>query len=71
VGAADCGACERQVHVGLLSAPRCPHCDEAFVDVEPGRRFFGSATLVTGDQPALTGESFDPEAAEEVFEDDE
>ncbi|WP_435119061.1 CopG family transcriptional regulator [Halolamina sp. C58] len=71
VSAGDCGACGRQVHVGLLSAPRCPHCGEAFVEVEPGSRFFGSPTLVTGDQPALTGESFDPETAEEVFEDDE
>ena len=68
VGAADCDACDRQVHVGLLSAPRCPHCGEAFVGVESGSRFFGSATLVTGDQPALTGESFEPE---EVFDDDE
>ncbi|WP_079978704.1 hypothetical protein [Halolamina sediminis] len=71
VSAGDCAACDRQVHVGLLSAPRCPHCGEAFVDVEPGSRFFGSATLVTGDQPALTGESFDPETAEEVFDGDE
>lgn len=70
VGTADCEACEKRVHVGLLSDPRCPHCGEPFVDVEPGSRFLGSATLVTGDQPALTGESFDPDAAE-VFAEDE
>ena len=71
VGAADCGGCGKRVRVGLLSTPRCPHCGEAFVDVEPGSRFLGSATLVTGEQPALSGESIDPEAAEEVFETDE
>jgi len=70
VGTADCEHCGKRVHVGLLSDPRCPHCGESFVDVEPGSRFLGSATLVTGDQPALTGESFDPAPAEEVFADD-
>ncbi|NHX36897.1 MULTISPECIES: hypothetical protein [Halolamina] len=70
VGTADCENCGKRVHVGLLSEPRCPHCGESFVDVEPGSRFLGSATLVTGDQPALTGESFDPAPAEEVFSDD-
>lgn len=70
VGAADCANCGKRVHVGLLSAPRCPHCREAFEAVEPGGWFLGSATLVTGDQPALAGESFDPEATEEVFADD-
>ncbi len=71
VGTADCEGCGKRVHVGLLSDPRCPHCGEPFVDVEPGSRFLGSATLVTGDQPALEGESFEPEPAEEVFADDE
>jgi rubrerythrin len=71
VGTADCEGCGKRVHVGLLSDPHCPHCGEPFVDVEPGSRFLGSATLVTGDQPALEGESFDPEPAEEVFTDDE
>ena len=71
VGTADCENCEKQVHVGLLSDPRCPHCGESFVDVEPGSRFLGSATLVTGDQPALAGDSFEPETPEEVFADDE
>lgn len=70
VGTADCEHCSKRVHIGLLSDPRCPHCGESFVGVEPGSRFLGSATLVTGDQPALTGESFDPAPAEEVFADD-
>lgn len=70
VGTADCENCGKRVHIGLLSAPRCPHCREPFEDVEPGSRFLGSATLVTGDQPALAGESFDPETTEEVFADD-
>ena len=71
VGTADCEGCGKRVHIGLLSDPRCPHCGAAFVDVEPGSRFLGSATLVTGDQPALAGESFEPDAPEEVFADDE
>ena len=71
VGKADCEACDKQVHIGLLADPRCPHCGEPFVDVEPGSRFLGSATLVIGDRPALAGESFEPETAEEVFADDE
>lgn len=71
VGTADCEACGKRVHVGLLADPRCPHCGEPFVDVEAGGRFLGSATLVTGDQPALAGESFEPETADEVFAGDE
>jgi len=71
VGTADCEACGKRVHVGLLADPRCPHCGEPFVDVEAGGRFLGSATLVTGDQPALAGESFEPETPDEVFAGDE
>lgn len=71
VAAADCEGCGKRVHVGLLSAPRCPHCEAPFEGIEPGSWFLGSATLVIGDRPALTGESFEPETAEEVFVDDD
>lgn len=71
IAAADCEGCGKRVHVGLLSAPRCPHCEEPFAGIEPGSWFLGSATLVIGDRPALTGESFEPETAEEVFVDDD
>lgn len=71
VGAADCENCGKRVHIGLLSTPRCPHCEQMFADVEPGGRFFGSATLVSGDQPALTGDSIEPETPEGVFVEDE
>ncbi|MBP1987874.1 CopG family transcriptional regulator [Halolamina salifodinae] len=71
VAAADCEGCGKQVQIGLLSAPRCPHCEEPFEGIEPGSWFLGSATLVIGDRPALTGESFEPETAEEVFVDDD
>lgn len=50
---AQCADCSRPVDIGLLTEPRCPHCDAGFVDVEPSGRFFGSATLQTGHPPAL------------------
>jgi len=59
VRSADCGHCGQTVHVGLLAAPTCPHCASTFSDVEPKRGFFGSATLVVGDPPALEGERAD------------
>ena len=82
---AKCGRCGESVHVGLLAAPRCPHCASTFSDVEPKRGFFGSARLVVGDQPALEGEqaewavgsvtdaeSVDPEGAlDELLDDGE
>jgi hypothetical protein len=51
---AACGDCDSTVDIGLLSRPRCPHCEATYVDFEPSTGFFGSATLVTGDRPALT-----------------
>ncbi|GAB7094756.1 hypothetical protein JCM30237_19090 [Halolamina litorea] len=71
VAAGDCENCGKRVHIGLLSAPRCPHCEEPFEEVQPGGRFIGSATLITGERPALTGDAYEPEAPEEVFADDE
>jgi len=71
VAAADCENCGKQVHIGLLAAPRCPHCETPFEAVEPGSWFLGSATLTVGDRPALTGESFEAETPAEVFAEDE
>lgn len=71
VRAGNCEACNRTVELGLLTAPRCPHCQEPFTGVEPGGRFLGSATITVGDQPAITGESLTTEDPEELFETDE
>lgn len=54
---ADCGQCGRSVTVALLSAPSCPHCEATFQGIDPSRGFFGSATLLADDRPALEGET--------------
>jgi predicted nucleic acid-binding Zn-ribbon protein len=51
---ASCADCSATVDLGLLARPNCPHCEAVFVDFEPATGFFGSATLSTGDRPALT-----------------
>lgn len=50
---AACDDCGATVDVALLTRPRCPHCEATFVEFDPPRGFFGAATLVTGDRPAL------------------
>lgn len=52
---ADCGFCGNAVDIALLATPRCPHCDRPFGDVEPKQGWFGSPTLVEGDDPRGTG----------------
>lgn len=69
VGVADCEECGEAVDIGLLSKPRCPHCDSVFTDLTPGRRFFGRSVLHVGDPPALEGEVFDWPDSDEVFDD--
>ncbi|MFC5365678.1 hypothetical protein [Salinirubrum litoreum] len=54
VSSAQCRNCGSSVHVGLLGAPACPHCEATFDGVEPARGFFGSPKLTTGERPALT-----------------
>jgi predicted nuclease with TOPRIM domain len=54
VSSATCDDCGSSVHVGLLGAPTCPHCEATFDGVESARGFFGSPTLTTGERPALT-----------------
>jgi len=51
---ASCADCSATVDLGLLARPNCPHCEATFVEFEPATGFFGSATLATGDRPALT-----------------
>ncbi|MFC6989381.1 CopG family transcriptional regulator [Haloplanus sp. GCM10025708] len=57
---ANCEDCGRTVRLGLLSRPTCPYCEAKFVELEPGRGFFAAATLVTGDRPALEGDTSEP-----------
>lgn len=59
---ARCDDCGEIVHVGMLVAPECPHCDSSFSGLEPKRGFFRSSVLHTGTRPAL-------EAGAEVGED--
>jgi predicted nucleic acid-binding Zn-ribbon protein len=70
---ASCADCGSTVDLGLLSRPACPHCEATLVEFDPARGFFGSATLVTGDRPALTGdtETEVPADPADLFEDPE
>ncbi|WP_430503926.1 hypothetical protein [Haloparvum sp. PAK95] len=65
---ADCENCDRTVHLGLLSAPRCPHCESHFESVEPKSGFFGNARITVGERPALGGEHNPPTEPEDVLE---
>jgi DNA repair exonuclease SbcCD ATPase subunit len=67
----DCESCGRGIELGLLTAPRCPGCQQPLTGVDPGGGFLRSATVTVGDQPALAGESLETETPEELFEDDE
>lgn len=66
---ADCADCGNAVHVGLLAAPRCPHCGSTFDSVEPKSGFFGTARLTVGERPALEGESEPSTEAGDILED--
>ncbi|SEA36411.1 hypothetical protein SAMN04488065_2839 [Haloplanus vescus] len=66
---AACGDCDATIALGLLSRPRCPHCEATFVEFEPSSGFFSSATLVTGDHLALDdGEVDVPDGPADLFE---
>jgi chromosome segregation ATPase len=67
---AGCDDCGQTIRLGLLARPRCPFCEARFVDLEPGRGFFSAATLLTGDRPALEGETDAPETPAELFEEE-
>ncbi|MFB6168239.1 MAG: hypothetical protein ABEJ43_05265 [Haloferacaceae archaeon] len=52
--AAKCEDCGGTVDLGLLSRPRCPHCESDIADVDPSG-LFRKARLRTGTPPALEG----------------
>jgi len=56
VTAAKCEACSETVRPGLLTEPRCTHCNETFEELDPKDGFFGSNVLRTGRPPELEGE---------------
>jgi chromosome segregation ATPase len=70
VETARCEQCEASVHLALLDTPYCPHCGATFDDVRPKRGFFGTATLSTGDRPALDGPTTTDESPEDLFAED-
>lgn len=61
---AACESCERGVDVGLLTEPRCPHCNEPFEELDPKDGFFGSNYLRTGHAPALESGDTDADGSE-------
>ncbi|MFW5896300.1 MAG: hypothetical protein ACOCUA_02835 [archaeon] len=61
---ATCESCGNDVTVALLSEPACPFCGSSASGVSPKRGFFGSATLETGNPPAL--EDADAGATDEI-----
>ena len=56
IRSATCESCSNAVQIGLLSKPRCPHCNESFDALDPKDGFFGSNVLTTGSPPELDGE---------------
>ncbi len=65
--AASCESCGETVDLGLLTRPRCPHCDEGITDVEPSK-LLRKARLRTGDRPALEGETLPDDALGDAVE---
>jgi chromosome segregation ATPase len=65
---AKCEDCSGTVALGLLTEPRCPHCESTFADIEPSRRPFSAATLTTGAPPALTSGEADAGDEPETLE---
>ncbi|WP_247729122.1 hypothetical protein [Halovivax limisalsi] len=65
IGNADCEACGASLEIALLTRPTCPHCEAAFVDVEPRSSIFGSHSLSVGEHPQLPGddEPSEPDSA--------
>jgi predicted nucleic acid-binding Zn-ribbon protein len=56
VTVAKCENCSNNVRIGLLTEPRCPHCNESVEELDPKDGFFGSNLLKTGRPPELEGE---------------
>lgn len=71
IESAKCEGCDSPVQLGLLGEPRCPHCDAVFENVEPAKGFLGSARLLVGDRPALTGETDEVDEPADIFGEDD
>jgi len=67
---ADCEECGNTVDVALLTDATCPFCASTFSAVESTRRFgvFQSATLATGERPALEAPEVEESIEEELAE---
>ncbi|KAB1198661.1 MULTISPECIES: hypothetical protein [Haloferax] len=63
-----CDDCGETVHLDLLTEPRCPACRSAFEDLSPSKGFFGSATLHTGNPPALEAATTERDDVSALFE---
>ncbi len=50
ISRATCENCGNGVEIGLLTEPKCPHCDAAAATVEPATGWFGSPRLVNARQ---------------------
>jgi len=73
VRSATCESCENGVDVGLLTSPRCPHCNETFEDLDPKDGFLGTNYLRTGRPPALEPGDMESETSdlEEMIDSEE
>lgn len=67
---AACEECGNEVDVALLTSATCPFCQRTFSAVESGRRFgvFRSATLTTGERPALEAPEVEQSLDDELEE---
>jgi rubrerythrin len=50
---ANCESCGSTIQIGLLSKPRCPHCEAPYDGVDTDTGFFKAAALRVADRPAL------------------
>lgn len=55
IHSAKCPECKNSVEIALLTEPACPYCEVLLKDVKPPSWFFGSATFVETETPALEG----------------
>lgn len=67
---AACEECGNSVDIALLTDATCPFCASTFSAVESSKRFgvFQSATLVTGERPALEAPEVEESVGEELAE---
>jgi DNA repair exonuclease SbcCD ATPase subunit len=56
IGRAVCENCQEPVEIGLLTEPKCPHCETTVSDVEPSSGFLGKPQLIVAKQLAAGNE---------------